>query len=72
MPLEREVLPDQPDTQTTGCQFRSYESQRRCVDMQGPERLPEVAPKVLNNRFKDLSKEEFAEFRRLLAKFADA
>jgi len=36
------------------------------------ERIPEVAPTVLNQRLKNFSKEEFVEFRRLLAKFADA
>jgi len=36
------------------------------------ERIPDVAPKVLNQRLRNFSKEEFAEFRRLLAKFADA
>ncbi|MBP0624047.1 MarR family winged helix-turn-helix transcriptional regulator [Cupriavidus consociatus] len=36
------------------------------------ERAPEVAPKVLNRRLRHFSKEEFAEFCRLLAKFADA
>jgi DNA-binding MarR family transcriptional regulator len=36
------------------------------------ERIPEVAPKVLNQRLRHFSAEEFAEFRRLLAKFADA
>jgi DNA-binding MarR family transcriptional regulator len=36
------------------------------------ERIPEVAPKVLNHRLKHFSKAEFAEFRRLLAKFTDA
>jgi len=35
-------------------------------------RMPEVAPTVLNQRLKNFSKEEFAEFRRLLAKFANA
>jgi DNA-binding MarR family transcriptional regulator len=34
--------------------------------------IPEVAPKVLNRRLQHFSKEEFTEFRRLLAKFADA
>jgi len=36
------------------------------------ERIPDVAPKVLNQRLRNFSKEEFAEFRRLLAKFAGA
>jgi DNA-binding MarR family transcriptional regulator len=36
------------------------------------ERIPEVAPTVLNRRLRHFSNEEFAEFRRLLAKFADA
>ncbi|MGY2488491.1 MarR family winged helix-turn-helix transcriptional regulator [Cupriavidus sp. CP313] len=36
------------------------------------ERIPEVVPKVLNRRLKHFSNEEFAEFRRLLTKFADA
>jgi len=36
------------------------------------ERIPDVAPKVLNQRLRNFSKEEFAEFRRLLAKFADS
>ncbi|GAB7544015.1 MarR family winged helix-turn-helix transcriptional regulator [Cupriavidus sp. 8B] len=36
------------------------------------ERIPEIAPKVLNARLKTFSQEEFAEFLRLLAKFADA
>jgi DNA-binding MarR family transcriptional regulator len=36
------------------------------------EHVPEVAPKVLNHRLRNFSEEEFAEFRRLLAKFADA
>jgi len=35
-------------------------------------RMPEVAPTVLNQRLKNFSAEEFSEFRRLLAKFADA
>ncbi|MGO4808670.1 MarR family winged helix-turn-helix transcriptional regulator [Cupriavidus sp. 2MCAB6] len=35
------------------------------------ERIPEVAPKVLNARLKMFSPEEFTEFRRLLAKFAN-
>jgi len=39
---------------------------------QAAERVPEIAPKVLNQRLKAFSKEEFVEFRRLLAKFADA
>lgn len=36
------------------------------------ERAPVVAPKVLNQRLRHFSKEEFEEFLRLLAKFADA
>jgi len=36
------------------------------------ERAPEIAPKVLNQRLRNFSHEEFVEFRRLLAKFADA
>lgn len=36
------------------------------------ERVPEIAPKVLNQRLRHFSKEEFAEFRRLLVKFIDA
>jgi len=36
------------------------------------ERIPEVAPTVLNQRLRNFSAEEFSEFRRLLAKFADA
>ncbi|WER50662.1 MarR family transcriptional regulator [Cupriavidus sp. WKF15] len=36
------------------------------------KRIPDVAPKVLNRRLKHFTREEFAEFRRLLAKFADA
>jgi DNA-binding MarR family transcriptional regulator len=40
--------------------------------LQVAEHVPEVAPKVLNHRLRNFSKEEFAEFRRLLAKFANA
>ncbi|MNT49567.1 Multiple antibiotic resistance protein MarR [compost metagenome] len=36
------------------------------------QRIPDVAPRVLNQRLRNFSKEEFAEFRRLLAKFSDA
>ena len=36
------------------------------------ERIPEVAPAVLNHRLRHFTKAEFVEFRRLLAKFADA
>lgn len=36
------------------------------------ERVPAIAPKVLNQRLRHFSKEEFAEFRRLLVKFIDA
>lgn len=36
------------------------------------ERIPDVAPKVLNRRLRHFTRQEFAEFRRLLAKFGDA
>jgi DNA-binding MarR family transcriptional regulator len=39
---------------------------------QAAERIPEIAPEVLNRRLRNFSKKEFVEFRRLLAKFADA
>jgi len=39
---------------------------------QAAERIPDIAPKVLNQRLGNFSREEFVEFRRLLAKFADA
>ena len=35
-------------------------------------RIPDVAPKVLNRRLKHFTRQEFTEFRRLLAKFGDA
>lgn len=51
---------------------------RRMVNLTLTERgmavagcIPEVAPKVLNARLKAFSQEEFTEFRRLLAKFAN-
>jgi len=36
------------------------------------EHVLEIAPKVLNQLLRNFSEKEFAEFRRLLAKFADA
>jgi len=36
------------------------------------ERAAEIAPDVLNARLAAFSREEFAEFRRLLVKFAGA
>lgn len=69
---------DKLETRGLLCRSRSLDD-RRVVNLaltgagrQVTERAAEIAPDVLNARLAAFSREEFAEFRRLLVKFAGA